>query len=348
VADDDASATFRRGTLLVVGLLVAAAYVGGALVAGIGEALQELTGAALVPVLGAVAGHVIVTLLWPQVHRASVRAVGERIRYREALSVSMSAFTLSHTMPGGGAVGATVAVNRLTSYGLSGPAATASVTLTGLLSVVTIAGLGAAGVAAAVVTDDLPGIALAGAAGALVVLVAVSVGIVLVLRSPAAGDRLVGWVGRLPKLGHRVQEWRSSLREVTEDDPPTVGDLARIVVWSTCKWTADIASLALLFVAFGQTPRLTILLVGFAVSQLAAAIPITPGGVGFVEGGMVAAFVVLGASASLATTVVLAYRLIETWLPTLAGVPVLLRPADGEDVDEDAGAGASAGAGGDG
>jgi uncharacterized protein (TIRG00374 family) len=327
VAQGDDGAAFRRGTLLVVGLLVAAAYAGGAAVAGIGEALAELTGAAAVPVLGAVACHVIVTLLWPQVHRASVRAVGERIRYREALSVSMSAFTLSHTMPGGGAVGATVAVTRLTSYGLSGPAATASVTLTGLLSVVTIAGLGAAGVAAAVVTDDLPGIALVGAAGALVVLVAFAVGIVVLLRSPEAGDRLVGWVGRLPKLGDRVEGWRSSLRDVTEDDPPTVGDLARIVAWSTGKWTADIASLALLFVAFGQPPRLTILLVGFGVSQLAAAIPITPGGVGFVEGGMVAAFVALGAPASLATTIVLAYRLVETWMPTIAGLPVLLGQA---------------------
>jgi uncharacterized protein (TIRG00374 family) len=321
---EEDGAAFRRGTFLVVGVLVAGAYVGGAAVAGIGDALAELTGAALVPVLGAVACHVVVTLLWPKVHGASVRAVGDRITYREALTVSMSSFTLSHTMPGGGAVGATVAVNRLTAFGLSGPAATASVTLTGLLSVVTIAGLGVAGVVGAVVTDELPTLALVLALAALAVLLTVAVAIVALLRSPRAGDRLVGWIGRLPRLAGKVDGWRSSLRGVTED-PPTAGQLARIVGWSAAKWLADIASLALLFVAFGQTPRLTILLVGFAVSQLAAAIPITPGGVGFVEGGMVAAFVVLGAPASFATTVVLAYRLVETWMPTLAGVPVLLR-----------------------
>jgi uncharacterized protein (TIRG00374 family) len=325
VREDDGGGPGRRPVLLVA-LLVAAVYVGAAAFAGIGEALEEVTAAAIPVLLAGVGAQALVTLLWPQVHRASVRAVGDEVRYTQALNVSMSSFTLSHTMPGGGAVGAAVAVNRLSSYGLSGPAATASVTLTGLLSVTTVAGLGAAGIAAAVVSGDLPDGALWLALLALVVLVAVVLAIVAVLRSPEAGDRVVRAVGRIPRLGDRAEGWRHSFRHVTEDDPPTLGKLSHIVGWSAAKWTADIASLALVFVAFGQTPRLTILLVGFAVSQLAAAIPVTPGGVGFVEGGMVAAFVALGASFSLATTVVLTYRLLETWLPTVAGVPALLRP----------------------
>jgi uncharacterized protein (TIRG00374 family) len=323
--DQDGGGIFRRRTVLLVGVGVAVAYVGGAAAAGVGEALGELTGAAVLPLLGAAAAQALVTLLWPQVHRASVRAVGADVAYTSALNVSLSAFTLSHTMPGGGAVGAAVAINRLRSYGVTGPAAAASVSLTGLLSVTTVAGLGAAGIAAAVVSGDLPDGALWAALLALLVLVGIVAGIVAVLRSPSAGDRIVNAVGRLPKLEDRVEEWRGSLRGVTED-PPSSGELARIVGWSALKWTADIVSLALVFVAFGQTPRLTILLVGFGVSQLAAAIPVTPGGVGFVEGGMVAAFVALGSPASFATTVVLTYRLFETWGPAIAGVPALLRP----------------------
>jgi uncharacterized protein (TIRG00374 family) len=324
---EDGSGGPRRRTVVFVGLLVAALYVGGAAFTGIGEALGEVTAAAIPPLLVALAAQVLVTLLWPQVHRASVRAVGDDIRYPEALNVSLSAFTLSHTAPGGGAVGGAVAINRLTGYGLSGPAATASVTLTGLLSVTTIAGLGAAGIAAAVVSGELPDGALWAVSLVLVVLLAVLVGIVAVLRSPPTGDRLVTAIGRLhPRLRARARGWRASLRAVTEDDPPSSGQLARIVGWSVLKWSADIASLALVFVAFGQTPRVMVLLVGFGVAQLAAAIPITPGGVGFVEGGMVAAFVALGAPASFAATVVITYRLLETWLPSLAGIPALLRP----------------------
>jgi putative heme transporter len=325
-AEGEGSGGFRRGTLLLVVLATAGLYAGGAAVADIGEALAELTGASILPLAGAVLAQIVVTLIWPLVHRASVRAVGEDLRYREALNVSLSAFTLSHTMPGGGAVGAAVAVSRLRSFGLSGPAATASVSLTGPVSVTTVALVGAAGIVAAVVAGDLPGDWAWLAALVLVVLLAVVVGIVAALRSPAAGDRLVGWLGRLPKLDDRVAEWRSALRAVTEDDPPSSGDLARIVGWSALKWTADIISLALVFVAFGQTPSLTVLLVGFGVSQVAAAIPITPGGIGFVEGGMVAAFVALGSPLSLATSVVLGYRLVETWMPTIAGIPAILRP----------------------
>jgi putative heme transporter len=326
--DEDSSGGFRRGTLLLVVLVTAALYVGGAAAADIGEALAELTGASVLPLLGAVLAQVTVALVWPLVHRASVRAVGEDLRYREALNISLSAFTLSHTMPGGGAVGAAVAVTRLRSFGLSGPAATASVSLTGPLSVTTVALVGAAGIVTAVVAGDLPRDWAWLAALVLLALLAVVAGIVGALRSPGTSDRLIGWLGRLPKLDERVEEWRSALRAVTEDDPPGSGDLARIVGWSALKWTVDLLSLALVFVAFGQTPRLTVLLVGFGVSQVAAAIPVTPGGIGFVEGGMVAAFVALGSPLSVATSVVLGYRLLETWMPTIAGVPAILRPPD--------------------
>jgi uncharacterized protein (TIRG00374 family) len=315
----------RRRTLLLLALVVAALYVGGALAAGIDEALAELTAASIPPLVVAGAAQIVVTLLWPQVHLASLRAVGAQLRYPQALNVSLTSFALSHTAPGGGAVGAAIAINRLIAYGVSGPAATASVTLTGLLSVTTIAGVGVAGIAVAVVAGDLPDGALWLAALVLVALVAVAVGIVALLRTPRAGDRLVKALGRLhARLRERTEGWQRSLRAVTEGSPPSTGELARIVGWSGLKWTADIASLALVFVAFGLTPRLTLLLVGFGVSQLAAAIPVTPGGVGFVEGGMVAVFVALGVPLSLATTVVLGYRLFETWLPTLAGIPALL------------------------
>jgi uncharacterized protein (TIRG00374 family) len=64
---------------------------------------------------------------------------------------------------------------------------------------------------------------------------------------------------------------------------------------------------------------LTAILVGIAVAQLGAAVPLTPGGVGFVEGGLVAAFAALGVDLPVATAVALTYRVLETWLPSIAG-----------------------------
>ncbi len=335
--DDRSSAVARvarssRPWLLGV-LLVVAIYAVGLAVVGIDEALGAFSGASILPLTGAAVLQVAVLVLWGKVYGASAAAVNGSVGTRNALKVSMPAFTLSHTLPGGGWAGNAVAVQRLTAQGMTGPGATAAVALGATISLSTIAALGAAGIVTAFVAGDLPPVALVIALPALAALLGLVVTVVAILRSPTTGDRIVGRVGKLHHtLREHVDEWRGSLRDVTED-PPTAGQLSRIAGWALLKWSADIASLALVFFALGTSPRVSALLVGFGVTQLATAIPVTPGGVGFVEGGMVGAFVTLGYSAALATSVVLVYRVVATWLPALAGVPVLLRqpPLHGEE-----------------
>jgi uncharacterized protein (TIRG00374 family) len=312
-------------------LLVIAVYAVGLVVVGVDEALGAFTRASVPWLTGAFALQVLVVVLWGKVYGASAAAVNGPVGTGGALKVSMPAFTLSHTLPGGGWAGNAVAVQRLTAQGLSGPSATAAVALAATISLTTIAGLGAAGIVTAFVAGDLPTLALVIALPALVVLLGLVATVVTVLHSPTAGDRVVGLLGRLHRrLREHVDDWRDSLREVTED-PPTPRQLSRIGGWALLKWSADIASLAFVFVALGATPRVSALLVGFGVTQLATAIPITPGGVGFVEGGMVGAFATLGYGAATATSVVVVYRVLATWLPALAGVPVLLRQPPPED-----------------
>ncbi|MCA1782176.1 MAG: flippase-like domain-containing protein [Intrasporangiaceae bacterium] len=324
--DDHGSNVARSPRRWLFGvLLVIVVYAVGLVVVGIDEALGAFTRASVLPLIGALMLQASVQVLWGKVYGASAAAVNGPLKTTAALRVSMPAFTLSHTLPGGGLTGNAVAVRRLSAQGLNGPSATAAVALTATISLSTIAGLGSAGIVTAFLAGDLPTFALVIALPVLVALVALVATVVAVLHSPSAGDRAVGLLG---KLHHRLREhgdeWRDSLRDVTED-PPTPKQLSRIVGWALCKWSADIGSLALVFFALGTTPRITALLVGFGVTQLATAIPVTPGGVGFVESGMVGAFVALGYPATLATSVVVVYRVLETWLPALAGVPVLLR-----------------------
>jgi uncharacterized protein (TIRG00374 family) len=306
-------------------LLVIAVYAVGLVVVGIDEALGAFSRASIAPLTGALVLQVAVVVLWAKVYAASVAAVDGSLDTTAGLRISMPAFTLSHTLPGGGWAGNAVAIQRLTAQGMSGPSATAAVALAASISLTTIAGLGAAGIVTAFLADDLPPLALLIALPALAALVGLVTTVVAVLRSPSTGDRLVRLVGKLHHtLREHVDEWRDSLRDVTED-PPTPKQLGRIGGWALCKWTADIASLALVFFALDTAPRISALLVGFGVTQLATAIPVTPGGVGFVEGGMVGAFATLGYSAALSTSVVVVYRVLSTWLPAFAGIPVLLR-----------------------
>lgn len=323
--ETDGSWRPRPGWLLIA-VVVAGFYAAAVWVIGGAEAREAIADAPLLPVVGAALLQVVVLLVWPLVHRASLRAVACDIGYGQALQVSMTAFTVSHMVPGGGAVGAAAAVERLNRFGIPGPAATASAALTGPISLTTIAGLGAVGMTIAVVSDELPATALAAALAVVVVLLAVVAGVVVALRSPAFGERVIDAVGRLHhRLRERADDWRGTWQAVSEH-APTGRSLLRVAGWSIVKWSADIASLGLIFVAFGAEPRLMTLLIGFGVAQILTAIPSTPGAVGIFESGMVGVFTLLGIPLGLATTLAITYRVFETWLPTLAGVPVVLRP----------------------
>src|SRR6478609_605197 len=78
----------------------------------------------------------------------------------------------------------------------------------------------------------------------------------------------------------------------------------------------------------------------YAVAQALALIPLTPGGLGFVESGMTTLLVLVGVTADQAVVGTLLYRLIAFWLPIPLGalgrvadqpapVPTALRRASG-------------------
>jgi hypothetical protein len=60
-------------------------------------------------------------------------------------------------------------------------------------------------------------------------------------------------------------------------------------------------------------------LLAYVVSQVLGIIPITPGGLGFVEAGLATTLGLAGASAARAVLATLAYRLVSYWLPLIAG-----------------------------
>jgi uncharacterized protein (TIRG00374 family) len=72
------------------------------------------------------------------------------------------------------------------------------------------------------------------------------------------------------------------------------------------------------FHAFGDPPPMANVVMGYFVGMIGNVLPL-PGGVGGVEGGMIAAFLAFGVDASTAVAAVLAYRTIAFWLPTIPG-----------------------------
>ena len=155
---------------------------------GIDDALGAVMRASILPLIGVLLLQVAVVVLWGQVYRASAAAANGSLGLRDALRVSMPAFTLSHTLPGGGVTGNAVAIHRLSSQGRDGPSPAAAVTLAATISLSTIAGLDSAGILTAFLADDLQILALVITLPVLVALLALLTTVVAVLHSPSAGS----------------------------------------------------------------------------------------------------------------------------------------------------------------
>jgi uncharacterized protein (TIRG00374 family) len=77
--------------------------------------------------------------------------------------------------------------------------------------------------------------------------------------------------------------------------------------------------------AVGVAPRPSLVVLAYASAELFAQIPFTPGGLGFVEAGLVGSLTLAGAPGSAAVAATLLYRLVSYWLPIpVGGVGYLL------------------------
>jgi uncharacterized protein (TIRG00374 family) len=81
----------------------------------------------------------------------------------------------------------------------------------------------------------------------------------------------------------------------------------------------DYLALLMALRAVGADPRPSLVLLAYAAAELLALIPLTPGGLGFVEAGLVGTLTLAGVSGPGALAATLLYRLVSFWLPIPAG-----------------------------
>jgi len=98
----------------------------------------------------------------------------------------------------------------------------------------------------------------------------------------------------------------------------------RAVTAAALNWAFDYLALVAALYAVGADPRLSLVLLAYAGAAVLAMIPITPGGLGFVEAGLWWLLVVSGISSQNALLATAAWRFVSLWLPILCGPPALL------------------------
>ena len=144
--------------------------------------------------------------------------------------------------------------------------------------------------------------------------------IAAVALAPALAARRTG--GDAAAHG-RLRRWLATAASALDDGVREAGRILRrrdwrVIAGSLGYWAFDNAVLWACFRAFGESPALTLVLMGYLIGQLGGLLPI-PGGVGGIDGGLIGTLIVFGIPAAAAAAAVLAYRVILFWVPLILG-----------------------------
>ena len=94
----------------------------------------------------------------------------------------------------------------------------------------------------------------------------------------------------------------------------------RALVAAVGRWLLDFMTLLAALAAIGSHPRPSLVLLAFCGAKALGNIPVTPGGLGFVEAGMTALLALAGVDPGDAVLATFAYRLFSYWLPLPFGL----------------------------
>jgi uncharacterized membrane protein YbhN (UPF0104 family) len=298
--------------VLITGLALLAAAVVLTALPGAYDAISD--GVAQVPHagLGWVALAVGLEALSFIGHIVLFRAVfvdGEsRVGYAASYEITMAGHAATRVFGAAGAGGVALQVWALRRAGLSGRTVAARmvaflVLLYSFYAVtVAVVGLG-------LWTGALPG------GGSALLTVVPGVAAVLIIGGALLSSRLSGRLhltGKPARVAATISDGVDGAIEIVKArDPRLLGGVA----W----WTFDIAVLWAAFHAFGASPPIFVITLGYFLGLIGNALPFL-GSLGGVDGGMIGALVALGAAAPVTIAAVVVYRLISCWIPTLPGL----------------------------
>ena len=242
--------------------------------------------------------------------------------YPTVLAIDLTGNGSSRVLPGGGASAAVLRYRLLGSLGVgSGAAASAATAETAITTMWLVAGLGL-GLVLAVPHPGTQPLLKTACVVAVVALTAIG-GVVAVLT--ARPDAVVSVTHRVaahvPLLRPQVLEgWVRGLIALVQTLTGGGARSRQALLWGLGNWALDVAALWTCLWAFGVAANPGGLVTTHAVVSLIAMLPLTPGGIGLVEGVAVPMLVSFGVPGGAALLGVLAWRLLSFWLPIPVGL----------------------------
>jgi hypothetical protein len=270
----------------------------------------------------------VISYLWSgAMTRDIVRLTGDTVSVRRATAVSLASGAVG--LVAGGALGtAGVTFRWLRDTGVSAEGALLASWLPAVLNGASVVAFGLVGTAELMVERGLT-VAEGTALGfAFAVVAAIIAALWWGAGHPAPAERLAlagerRWA-RMRKKPAREAQVRERVRATY-----AALDLLKRRGWrrpaldSALMVGFDALTLWLTFVAMLSVISPHLFFAGYGIPMLVSKVGVVPGGIGLVEGMMVAVFHHVGEQTQVAVLAVVAYRLIAFWLPNLIGFAVL-------------------------
>jgi uncharacterized protein (TIRG00374 family) len=329
VSVDPSEAALRRGRLLrrvaLLGAALVALYLFAPTIGEVLSAWPRLTHLNMLWIVIAVAAEAasFVCVWW-------LLAVALRASRWFAIATSqLAGHALSRVVPAGAAAGATLQYRMLAASGVEAPTAGSALTAVTIVQLATLAAIPPLGLLLSVGGQPISrGLREAAWVGLVAFVALLALGAVL-----AVSDRAVARIGatiqwlRNTALRHRspITGLPDRLREERDLVSQAMGTRWRAALLASAgKWAFDYAALLASLAAVGARPRPGLVLLAYAAGAVLAMVPITPGGLGFVEAGLTGVLALAGVAPGDAVLATLSYRLVSFWLPLPAGLGAYL------------------------
>lgn len=264
-------------------------------------------------VLVAVVSEVASFVAFSRMQGRLLRAGGARMGWGRLLGMTAAASAIASSLPAGPAVASVYAYRQYRRAGAGESIAGWVLVATLLCSALGLALVAGAGVLLG--ERESAALDLVGVTVAVLVTVLVSVAVFsqrrLVLAAAVRvikiSTRLTGYPrGDADQHVANVSAHLGQVHLTWRDFAPTVG-------WSLGNWGFDCGCLAFAYLAVGAGIPWRGLLLAYGAGQLASNLPITPGGLGVVEGSLTIALVAYGGVHVSTVAAVILYRIISFW-----------------------------------
>ena len=243
-----------------------------------------------------------------------------RLTRFDLFRIQLSTRALGSILPGGSAASNALGFKLVTSSGISKADAGFALATAGIGSAVILNVLLWIGLVVSIpLRGSSPVYGTAAVAGA--VLMAIVGGVVFgIVDDKGRLHRFVRWLyDKIGRDGESAATLLDHLRDRIRGLLAERDVLRRVIMWGTINWLLDLLALWLFLRAFGGSVSPDGLLVAFGLANVLASVPITPGGLGIVEGVYIPTLVGFGVPAATATVTVLTYRIAQFWLPIIVG-----------------------------